>query len=438
MDGILAPGDKVRDDGSSEQYEIENMLGFGGQGEVYRARVSGRAVAVKWYFPESATDEQRSILANLIKSGSPDKRFLWPTSLVSMPGRPGFGYVMGLRDGRYGNISDLLSRKMNTTFRALATAGVHLADGFYRLHAFGLCYRDISHNNVFLDPHSGEVLICDNDNVGPSDSPIGIGGTMRYMAPEVVLGHTAPSAHTDLFSLAVLLFTILMNHHPLEGRREADIHCFDETAMRKIYGSDPLFIWDPGDTGNRPEPGYQDNAIIFWDIYPEFLKIIFTEAFTKGMTSTGERVTEGRWRRAMSRLRDAIFYCVGCGEQNIYDMDRIRAHNGDAGRCWSCHGPLQVPPRMRIGKGIVMLNHDARLFHHHIDDSKGYDFSASMAEVVQHPNRPMVWGLKNLSTEHWAAFPKDSTPQQVNPGQSVTLTSGTRVHIGGTECEIRV
>lgn len=34
-----------------------------------------------------------------------------------------------------------------------------------QLHAQGLCYRDISFGNVFFDHETGEVLICDNDNV---------------------------------------------------------------------------------------------------------------------------------------------------------------------------------------------------------------------------------------------------------------------------------
>ncbi len=58
---------------------------------------------------------------------------------------------------------------------------------------------------------------------------------------------------------------------------------------------------------------------------------------------------------------------------------------------------LRLPPRIRIGRAVVMLNHDTRLYPHHVDEKSMYDFSAPVAEVAAHPTRPGVWGLKNLS-----------------------------------------
>ena len=72
---------------------------------------------------------------------------------------------MPLRDPRYKGIVGLMKRRVEPTFRALATAGLELAHSFLELHVQGLCYRDISFGNVFFDPQSGDVLICDNDNV---------------------------------------------------------------------------------------------------------------------------------------------------------------------------------------------------------------------------------------------------------------------------------
>jgi serine/threonine protein kinase len=42
-------------------------------------------------------------------------------------------------------------------------------------------------------------------------------GTPRFMAPEVVRREAAPSDQTDRYSLAVLLFYLLMGGHPLDG-----------------------------------------------------------------------------------------------------------------------------------------------------------------------------------------------------------------------------
>ena len=416
---------------------MDGLLGAGGQGEVYRASVQGSAMALKWYYPHTATESQRAMLRVLINSGAPDARFLWPVELVGAPSKPGFGYLMALREPRYKGIADLLVRRVTPSFRSLATAGIHVADGFLQLHARGLCYRDISHGNVFFDPDTGEVLICDNDNVAPNRTKGGILGTPRFMAPEVVRGKARPSTQTDLFSLAVLLFLMLVNHHPLEGKKETSIHCFDLPAMTKLYGSEPVFIFDPVDKSNQPIAGFHDNALAFWPLYPAFLKELFTRSFTDGIKDPDHgRVRETTWRAAMSRLRDAILYC-GCGAENFYDTDAIKTA-GRSRSCWKCGRALQLPPRMRIGKSIVMLNHDAKLYGHHLDDTTPFDFTKPAAEVTRHPTDPGRWGLKNLTSDRWTAISADGTSRDVQPGKNVPLAVGTKIHFGKTEGEIRL
>ena len=102
------------------------------------------------------------------------------------------------------------------------------------------------------------------------------------MSPEVVRGDALPSTRTDLFSLAILLFYMLYVHHPLEGKRESEIKCFDLPAMTKLYGTDPVFIFDPKNRSNEPVPGYHDNAIAFWPIYPQFIRDRFTQVLPRG------------------------------------------------------------------------------------------------------------------------------------------------------------
>jgi hypothetical protein len=480
MDQVLKAGQTVRAETSGLACEVGELLGSGGQGEVYRATLGGRPVALKWYLPAAATAEQRAALEVLIKKGRPAERFLWPLELVSAPGVAGFGYVMPLRERRYRGIADLMKRRIDPTFRALATAGLALADSFLQLHARGLCYRDISFGNVFIDPDTGDVLICDNDNVAVDGEGCGgVLGTPRFMAPEVVRGDARPSTQTDLFSLAVLLFYLLMMHHPLEGAREAAIRCLDLPAMTRLYGTEPVFIFDPHDTSNRPLPGCHDNALAFWPIYPQFLRDLFTKAFTAGIHDPQHgRVRESEWRSAMARLRDAIVYCGHCGAEQFYDAERLHAataaplpttsaamaghahrppaapstpfearpanpgHNGQAsdpggaaGPCWACGRSSALPPRLHVGRHVVMLNHDARLYPHHVDEQRLYDFSQPVAAVTRHPAHPSIWGLKNLSQENWVISGMDGL-RDVPPGRSVTLTPGLRIHFGRTQGEV--
>lgn len=439
MDEILKKGQIVQTETSKMHCVVEDFLGDGGQGEVYRAKLDGKDVALKWYSPISATPEQRKALETSIAKGAPNDKFLWPIELASAENVPDFGYIMPLREERYKSLFDLMKRRIEPSFYALATAGFYLSDGFQHLHSQGLCYRDINFGNVFFDPENGDVLICDNDNVTVNGATIGgVKGTLGFMAPEIVRDEELPSTKTDLFSLAVLLFYMFMIHHPLTGKKEADIRCFDQAAMTKLFGDEPLFIFDPDDHSNEPVKGYQDNPLAYWPIYPQFLRDLFTKAFTDGIKdSLNGRIREIQWKEAMIRLRDSILYCNSCSTQNFYDADTLKQSGGKLKPCWYCKQEIVLPYRIRIDKNTIMLNHDTKLYPHHIDENRMYDLSQPVAEVSRHPTNPKIWGLKNLTSEKWSSTKSDGTVQDIIPGKSVPLYSGTKINFGSKQGEIR-
>jgi len=446
MSQLLKPKQKVRTESSGMSCEVEQFLGGGGQGEVYRANLGGKPVALKWYFPNTATAEQREALEVLVQNGPPNEKFLWPQEMTSAAGVSGFGYIMPLRDPRYKGIVDMMKRKVEPSFRAIATAGLELSHSYLQLHSKGFCYRDISFGNVFFDPKSGATAICDNDNVTvDGKAGGGILGTPDFMAPEVVRGDALPSTQTDLFSLAVLLFYMFHVHHPLFGKRLLSIKCLDLPARTKLCGLEPLFVFDPVDRSNEAVPRSVDeygeagaNALEFWPIYPQFLRGTFIKAFTTGIRDPKNgRVAESIWRAVMVRLRDAILYCR-CGVENFYDAEALQASGGKPPPCWQCQKELVLPARIRVGRNVVMLNHDTHLFPHHIDDQKMYDFSKPVAAMTQHPTNPNLWGLKNISSEKWVSKLADGSVKDVEPGRSVSLAVGTKILFGKSEGEIRV
>jgi len=96
-----------------------------------------------------------------------------------------------------------------------------------------------------LMPQGADTLIPIENVTVDGEGEAFVDGTPRFMAPEIVRGEAKPSTQTDLFSLAVLLFYLFMMHHPLNGKREWEIHCLDLPAMRKLYGTEPVIIFDP-------------------------------------------------------------------------------------------------------------------------------------------------------------------------------------------------
>ncbi len=432
MDGQLKSGTTLISE-SGNRYTVEKLLGSGGQGEVYAVSANNKVYALKWYYKKTATENQKEILDNLIQSGPPDTSFLWPQDMIFTVYGEAFGYIMPLRPGNYKSIVDMMKRKAEPSFYCLCRAAYNLKKGYNALHGKGYSYRDISFGNVFLDPDTGDVLICDNDNVSYNGAKTGIYGTPRFMAPEIVVGKAKPSRNTDLFSLAVLLFYMFMLNHPLEGRREAQIKCMDIHAMNQLYGTDPLFIFDPDNKDNRPLAGYQDNALIFWDLYPQQLKELFTLSFTVGLRQPNRRITESKWLEIFANLMSGIMICPSCGAEVFYDVNKEA--NGVMHTCWGCQKPVSVPSRLVIGKSTILLMANTKIYKHHIGG--GHDMETVVGEVVQNPNNPNLWGIKNLTKENWTYVKADGTQIPVMEGRSAAIAKGTKIDFGELIGEFR-
>jgi DNA-binding helix-hairpin-helix protein with protein kinase domain len=452
---------------SGSECTVEDFVGEGGEGQVYRVSTGGRNLALKWYHPGYQQNDPhlRQRIKSITETNPPNERFIWPMELVSAEKLPSFGYVMPFLDPRFRSMKDLVSRRIaetppyiDPTFRTLTTAGMHLAEGYLRLHTgAGLSFRDVSWNNCRIDPQTGDIAIFDNDNVGKAGTPCGVAGTLDFMAPELMRYFGAahgwgggaearrltvyPSIRTDLHALAVLLFRMFMIDHPLLGKR--DTGCLDEYAIYQLFGESPLFIFDPIDDSNAPDPVDHYNSLANWAIYPKFFKALFLKAFTTGLHDPANgRVVESVWRNAMIRLRDSIIYCPKCKVETFADIDMLDKPDSNTVVCWSCQQKVQLPARIRIQHGnrnvVVMLNHDTKLYPHHMDVISEFDFSTPIAEVSQHPTITNLFGLKNLSKGKWTYVPPGGTTTDLEPGRSLKIVNGTTVYFGTISAEILV
>ena len=433
MDGQLTIGTIFTSE-SGNRYKVEKLLGAGGQGEVYDVSCGSDHYALKWYFRGSATDSQKKILDNLIEKGSPTKNeakdvFLWPEDLIYQKSGEPFGYIMPLREKRFKGIVDLMKCRINPSFQNLVKACYNLTKGYAKLHEQGFQYRDISFGNAFFDPDTGDVKICDNDNVTPNNTKEGgIKGTPRFMAPEIVRGEAKPSRNTDRFSLAVLLFYMLMVSHPLEGTEEAKIKCMDPAAMKMLYGTNPVFIYDPDKDSNRPKPGYHDNAIAYWPIYPKYIQDLFVQSFTVGLSTPAKRVTENQWLEAFAKLMSGTVHCQGCGAENFYDEEK-----GKTGHtCWNCKKNVKIGSQIVIGKGKkrirIPITLTTKLYSHHLNGD--YDMETVVGEVVANPKDPTKWGVRNETRENWTYIKADGTQVAVANGKAAAIVKDATIDFG--------
>jgi DNA-binding helix-hairpin-helix protein with protein kinase domain len=409
---------------------VVRELGQGGQGYVYSIdRGEGRLLALKWYKPHGASAEQAAALTTLIELGAPHPRFLWPLSLASVPGRPGLGYVMPLKEERFIEMGYLVSgtypdgRPLDTSFAVVISLCRLLADSFLRLHSRGLCYRDISFGNVAFDPATGDVRICDNDNVGIDDGGGRVLGTPFFMAPELVRDktfRTLPNIDTDRHSLAVLLFYALCMGHPLEGAR-TERGLRDGAWLSRHFGTEPLFVFDPDDDSNRPT---LDLVNAYWDIYPAFLREAFTRAFTEGHRDPTARVTESEWIKILGRLRDALTQCAHCHATNFADETKPTS------RCGRCHRELERPMVLQFRRRRLVVSPFAKIPTTDRPSAEGE--LEDYARVRRHPSDAHRWGLENVSGQSWAGTLPDGTRIDVRADQTVELMPGLRLELPST------
>ena len=96
---------------SGRRGEVGELLGAGGQWEVYQVLMDGLNFALKWYHPHYAAIDTslRTRLDHAVRRGAPTEDFLWPLDLVDVRGSGSFGYVMPRRGGNYVSIRDLIA-----------------------------------------------------------------------------------------------------------------------------------------------------------------------------------------------------------------------------------------------------------------------------------------------------------------------------------------
>lgn len=377
-------------------FRVEEVLGEGGQGEVYLAVSEGRRYALKIY-KEMPSEDFCYNLKNNVEKGRPSEAFLWPSALVRGEGL--FGYVMDLRPKNFVSFVSYLTGKNRFCDQAtLLHWCIELCLSFKKLHEMGYSYQDLNDGSFFLDPDTGDLLICDNDNVTADKKNLGILGKMRYMAPEIVRGDTdprtrerqMPDVHSDRFSLAVILFMALCLGDPYEGERLKNYPLMDERAQLEMYGESPIFVYHKSDRSNRPIRGYHTSVGRRWPPLPLYIKEAFHRTFVDGLADRENgRTTELEWLRLLTRYRDELVTCR-CGYQYAYGLFE-RGTGGECPLCRETHtGDVCV---LHLGKNRILLEPHKKLYSHHADKYSSA-YNGEVGEVIRNKHNPALWGLR--------------------------------------------
>ena len=230
-------------------YRIEQKLGEGGMGVVYRARdlTLDRRVAIKFLSAEIGTEEQR-------------RRFQQEAQTASSLNHPHIlsVYEAGTDDGQQYLVSEYIdgvtlrewARTQHVTVRQILELMVGVADALACAHAVGIVHRDIKPENILVAQQGYAKLVdfgvakllnvaaggeADTRSARAPVTRAGVlVGTVPYMAPEQVSGQPV-DARTDIFAFGAVLYELLTGQRPFGGKTDTDVlHAILHTPPRPL------------------------------------------------------------------------------------------------------------------------------------------------------------------------------------------------------------
>jgi serine/threonine protein kinase len=202
------------------KYRVEDRIGRGGMGTVYRAvdETLHREVAIK-------------VLNSELNDPEVAKRFRAEAITVARLSHPGIATIYELfeHDGQWLMVMEfvrgetlerLVERAGPLTAERAADLMMQALGALTHAHGLGVVHRDLKPANLMLT-ESGAVKIMDFGiaRVSGSEHLTNAGfmmGTPAYMAPEQVLGQEV-DARADLYAIGVVLYRVTTGRLPFKG-----------------------------------------------------------------------------------------------------------------------------------------------------------------------------------------------------------------------------
>jgi serine/threonine-protein kinase len=214
-------------------YELQEPLGQGGMGTVYRARQSGagRVVALKVIRPdrlaELPPEHREAWLARFRREAEAAGR-LTHDNIVTVyevgehAGRPFYSmrYIEGRTLKELARDGPLPAGRAAELMEAVARAAAHA-------HGCGFVHRDLTPRNVLVDA-TGRPFVVDFGLVKCLEDPAGgtqagdALGTPSYMAPEQVRDASTVGPAADVYGLGATLYEMLTGRPPFQAATRAE------------------------------------------------------------------------------------------------------------------------------------------------------------------------------------------------------------------------
>lgn len=307
------PGEVVRDI-EGRRYKLSSILGQGAQGTVFTTDDTNLLVKVcvtpRSGHPEPVRDRLRVLTLRNLKADA----LVLPRAVLA---EPHLGYVMDrVQDAiplsclAYPCDGNPTWHETTGGLRRRLRICAELARTFQQIHSSGLCYVDLSMQNVLvpLDPKATSIRLIDPDNlIVPGTSLVTVLGTSGFIAPERLIDESRfPDHACDRWSLAVAIFYLLVLNHPFLGDEVQNGEPkLEESALR---GELP-FIDSRIDERNRSNLGGLPRGRVL----TRRLKELCSDAFERGVGDRTARPDPEEWLSALEEAADQTALCQHCG-----------------------------------------------------------------------------------------------------------------------------
>jgi len=200
------------------RFEIQEMLGIGGMGAVYKAydRDIDRVIALKCIRPELAKDPeitQRFTQELLLARQIAHKNII---RIFDVRDSGGLKFItMEYVEGQ--DLGSLVESRGKLTIAESVAIIMQVCSGLACAHAEGVVHRDLKPGNIMVDPQ-GRVVVMDfglarADHIGQMTQTGAVMGTYQYMSPEQAKG-TKADARSDIFTVGIILYELLTGKTP--------------------------------------------------------------------------------------------------------------------------------------------------------------------------------------------------------------------------------
>lgn len=297
---------------------IENFVDEGGQGQAYLAKEShsGKQVFCKVFFDKFSKQDTETRTRFLVDLKLNKICPIFKSPLVFVGNGKILGHYADVAEGK--TLESILAQTDMIPYTLVdgLQIAIQLAHGIRVLNEMNIAHGDLHLGNLFVSFSKSKNLcvpklsIIDFDNFRAPKMPLPTCvGQRLFTAPELISAmaqgkRAVPDIQSDLFSLGLLIYEIIMLRHITNGA-DANEELFQKAMSSQHWPHDPALLRQ----GNKTLDGYPS----------EVLNADLSRLVRNIFSGRDRRPTAKEWESNLCRAFHEIYLCPNCNYPSLID-----------------------------------------------------------------------------------------------------------------------